>query len=330
MAFMIMCDQGPQPCMFQVTMMLHRSHYNKQPPPPSHAPNEMELTDANGSNFTVWVATPDLTVISFTLNSGTGSWLLYQRPSYHNNHASMSVRSPPVTMMLHRLLGSLPLTPQSNQDATMATTPLCNVNKMILISDTARRNIALCVAVPNLTALTFPFTRLTVKKGIWARYSQPNFQGARNILHASDSRYYEEEVATTSISTMSVKPLMGEIILYEHRNYNGASLVLTESVPDLRAYGWNNIASSVRVISGKWRLYKGFEYGARGFTATGNLRSLRIPIIRLNDAISSVRYWSSWSLGSANILLLVVLAIIFVRFLIVMRDFYSTELCIQG
>ena len=287
-----MCNQGPQPSMFPVTMTLHRSHYNKQPLPPPRALNEMELTDANGSNFTVWVATPDLTVISFALNSFTvtkrGSWLLYQRTNYHNNHASMSVPSPLVTMVLHRL----PLAPQSYQDATTATTPLCNVNKMILKSNIASRNITLCVAVPNLTALTFPFTKLEVEKGIWARYSQPNFQGTRSIIHVSDSRYSEEEVATTSSSTMSVKPLMGEIILYEHRNYNGASLVLTASVPNLRAYGWNDRASSVRVISGKWRLYNGVGYRSRSFTTTGNPQSL--PRIRLNDAISSVRLlWSS-------------------------------------
>ena len=219
--FLIMCNQGPQPSMFQVTMTLDHSHYNKQPLPPP-----------------------------------------------------------------------LPLTPQSYQDATMATTPLCNVNKMILKSNTAHRYITLCVAVPNLTALTFPFRGLVVKKGIWALYSQPNFQGTRNILHVSDSKYYEEEVASTSSSIMSVKPLVGEIILYEHRNYNGASLVLTESAPDLRAYGWNDRASSVRVISGKWRLYNGVGYRPRSFTTTGNPQSL--PRIRLNNAISSVRLlWSS-------------------------------------
>ncbi len=52
---------------------------------------------------------------------------------------------------------------------------------------------------------------------------------------------------------------VGEIILYDFNNFNGESLRLFKSTPNLGNF--NNDASSVRIISGTWTLYRNANYG---------------------------------------------------------------------
>ena len=69
-----------------------------------------------------------------------------------------------------------------------------------------------------------------------------------------------------------------------------ASLVLTESAPNLGVFGWNDSASSARVISGRWQLYQGTNFQGTSYTTSGNPEALSpIPVLP-NDSISSVAF----------------------------------------
>ena len=126
------------------------------------------------------------------------------------------------------------------------------------LTDCHGKKITLLTKAPNLTNLEFTIKTFVVKRGIWEWYPEPNYGGIPKIV---DPNSGVQPNCTTS-SVESVRPLMGQIILYEHSNYEGNNLVLTESDPDLRALGWNDKTSSVRVISGKWSLYQNVNYEA--------------------------------------------------------------------
>ncbi len=51
-----------------------------------------------------------------------------------------------------------------------------------------------------------------------------------------------------------------EIILYDHRHFEGRSLTLHESVSDLDDYDFDNEVSAVIVVSGTWELFRDDNY----------------------------------------------------------------------
>ena len=51
-----------------------------------------------------------------------------------------------------------------------------------------------------------------------------------------------------------------EIILYGRANFQGQSVTLTQSAPDLRNYNFDNDLESFRVISGSWRIHRDANY----------------------------------------------------------------------
>ena len=135
-----------------------------------------------------------------------------------------------VTMTLRRLTRRLfPFMQQAN------ATPPHDLNELEL-SDANDNTISMWVATPDLTVISFAAEAI---KGSWAVYPQANYQGTPNIINPSSGIGSGEKTTfTNSGAIQSVKPLIGQIILYKNFNYTGDSLVLTESTPDLGVYGW--------------------------------------------------------------------------------------------
>ena len=176
-------------------------------------------------------------------------------------------------------------------------TPPHNLSE-IELSDGSGNKITVRVATPDLTVISFAANTPKAKRGSWAWYTQTNYRGTARIISANSGTGSCEEMATISGEEMttvsgviqSVRPLMGQIILYANFNYTGASLVLTESTHNLTAFRWNDKASSARIISGRWQLYQGTNYQGTSYTTSGNPEALS-PIPGLpNDSISSVRF----------------------------------------
>jgi len=81
--------------------------------------------------------------------------------------------------------------------------------------------------------------------------------------------------------------------LFEHVNYGGKSVNLDKDTPDFRAFGWNDIASSVKVETtapktGEVWLYEHINYGGRVWKFNHNDNNF-CATSALNDIISSAR-----------------------------------------
>ena len=61
---------------------------------------------------------------------------------------------------------------------------------------------------------------------------------------------------------------MAKIILFQNSNFQGKSLTVTEPEPNLVPQGFNDITSSIIVISGQWTLYKDINYGGTSQTVS--------------------------------------------------------------
>ena len=52
----------------------------------------------------------------------------------------------------------------------------------------------------------------------------------------------------------------GEIILYEHSDFNGRSIIISSNISNLHRIGWGDRVSSFRILSGMWTLYVDVNY----------------------------------------------------------------------
>lgn len=163
--------------------------------------------------------------------------------------------------------------------------------------------VPLMESVPDLDAIAFdaPMS-LKAKSGIWAVYSEINYQGSHAIINPGGPIGRPEEIlwtivgrrddakrkARAAVTISSVKLLKGQIVLYSGTNYSGKHISLTESAPRLSAFSFNDRASSVRVISGTWQLYQNNYYEGASFTTSGSAYS---PIPRIpSRSLSSVKF----------------------------------------
>ena len=81
------------------------------------------------------------------------------------------------------------------------------------------------------------------------------------------------------------------ITLYEHADFKGREVTLTQSTPNLKDVNdFNDIASSVRVNSGTWRLCEHVNYKGRYYdVGVGQHDIKKIEEKIGNDLISSVQ-----------------------------------------
>lgn len=78
------------------------------------------------------------------------------------------------------------------------------------------------------------------------------------------------------------------LVLYEHDNFAGRALPVSREIANLVTVGFNDLASSVQIRSGRWLLCRNAGYRGPCVTlAPGRYPSLRA--MGLNDQLSSVR-----------------------------------------
>ena len=89
-----------------------------------------------------------------------------------------------------------------------------------------------------------------------------------------------------------------QVVLYEHDNFEGRSLLATDATPNLAPLGFNDLASSVEVRSGQWQLCEHEDYAGQCIVLNpGRHASLRA--LGMNDRVSSLRQVAAAAGGAA-------------------------------
>lgn len=121
-------------------------------------------------------------------------------------------------------------------------------------------------------------------------YRDEDYRGPCQTVSADFPNLGEGPLGHDSVSSVRLGGHCATATLYEHGSYGGRALAVTEDVPDLRAAGFNDIASALRLSKGTVvRLYSDVSYGGRCQSFTANEASLGSTYVG-NDAASSLRF----------------------------------------
>ncbi len=79
----------------------------------------------------------------------------------------------------------------------------------------------------------------------------------------------------------------GDIVLFEHGNYQGRSVGVSTDIPNVGTLGLNDRISSVQIRSGTWEVCENSNFGGRCQIVSASSGDL--GAVRMNDNISSIR-----------------------------------------
>ena len=156
----------------------------------------------------------------------------------------------------------------------------------------------------NLASVGFndQASSLFIRGGRWQLCTAVGFRG-RCVTPRSEARYPSLRLMglnnqISSLRRIGVPPPVPApppiaagrpgLVLYEHDNFAGRALPVSREIANLVTVGFNDLASSVQIRSGRWLLCR--DAGYRGPCVT--LAPGRYPSLRamgLNDQLSSVR-----------------------------------------
>lgn len=148
--------------------------------------------------------------------------------------------------------------------------------------------------VRNLKAYGFNdrIVSVEVLRGRWLLCEHADFRGDCIVLRNSvpDLAEFDLDAAVSSLRPLSRGERGGEpttgIELFEHAGYRGRQAIFTGEIANLGRHGWNDVASSVRVLGGTWLLcrHSRFRDCVEVKADLPNLGALG-----LNDEVSSLR-----------------------------------------
>lgn len=148
----------------------------------------------------------------------------------------------------------------------------------------------------NLAPLGFNDTAssISVSGGQWQLCEDADYRGRCITLgpgrHASLNALGFNDRVSSLRRVDEVPPAGGAaaIELYEHDDFGGRALRAAGAMPNLQMSGFNDLASSVQVRSGRWELCSDAEYRGRCIALEpGSVRRLRER--DMNDMVSSLR-----------------------------------------
>lgn len=150
--------------------------------------------------------------------------------------------------------------------------------------------------VSDMRTMTFNNDTSSIRRrGRWQVCTEINFGGRCEIIRDDFEDLSVEGLDDNISSIRPARMRFGdrrrdrntEITLYEDVNFGGDDESFDEDVPNLRHYGFNDVASSLRVPSGRWELCEEFNYRGRCWEFSADENNL-IPL-GANDRISSLR-----------------------------------------
>lgn len=171
----------------------------------------------------------------------------------------------------------------------------CPELKATLYQDTQHRGkfVQLFGDAPNLRDIGLHDAVSSIKLGTADRiavYTDINFAGVCAEVTGDVARTAELRVGNDRISSVKIGgqcPAVA-LILFQDTNYGGKQLAITADVANLKNAGFNDSASSIRVVKGVSAVYQDTNYRGRCMTVTRDLHRLSETPIG-NDRISSIR-----------------------------------------
>lgn len=132
---------------------------------------------------------------------------------------------------------------------------------------------------------------VVIESGRWQLCGDANFRGQCVILDAG--RYASLQSVGLNDAMSSARPAGGgdarqDLVLYEHENYKGRSLAVRRRMDDLGDNGFNDVASSVVINSGRWQLCSEVRFRGQCITLDPG-RHASLKAMGMNDTVSSAR-----------------------------------------
>ena len=148
-------------------------------------------------------------------------------------------------------------------------------------------------ATPSLVGIGFndKASSAKVRGRPWIFYQHIHYKGNSQVLQPGD---YPNSAswggANGDLSSLRLLPGGNEgdrvIALFEHVNYCGRMLVQTASDANFVKLGFNDVASSLIVVKGRWTVYKNINYDVALGTYTVGIY---VPNLAPNDTLSSAK-----------------------------------------
>jgi len=156
------------------------------------------------------------------------------------------------------------------------------------------RTLALSSSAPRLGELNYNdiASSVIVQRGRWQFCEHHDFGGECMVLgvgrHVLSGHWNDRTSSIRPVFGNDDRPLptTGGLVLHENTDYSGRQSMHVEAMPNLKAVGMNDKASSVEVLDGQWQLCTDADYGGRCVIVKPGRYQMGPA---LNDKISSLR-----------------------------------------
>lgn len=133
---------------------------------------------------------------------------------------------------------------------------------------------------------------LQIRSGRWEVCSERGFNGTCRIFDASVSNFKNSnfnDVVSSIRPANAVNQRKPSVILYQHAQFEGASLEVENAIPNLQNTNpnFNDIASSIKIERGRWEVCSDADF--HGNCRVINASASSFDNLGLNDQISSIR-----------------------------------------
>ncbi|XP_023796699.1 beta/gamma crystallin domain-containing protein 2 [Cyanistes caeruleus] len=204
----------------------------------------------------------------------SGLWLLYSKPFFDDdpyvlepggypNLKAWGAKDPSICSM-HPIRLGCPVVERPGEPQVLIYEAAAFQGRSFTIS----RDIydLKCLAEPALPTVG----SLRVLGGCWVGYEKEGFRGHQYLLEEGEYQdwrqwggYSRELVSLRLIRTDFSDPAL---VLFEAMDFEeGASVELSEAIPDTRLAGYGSVTQSIHVLSGVWVAYEGPNYSGEQY-----------------------------------------------------------------
>lgn len=133
---------------------------------------------------------------------------------------------------------------------------------------------------------------IEIRRGRWQLCEHADFGGECQVLppgrHVLQGRLHGKVSSLRPVFGANNQPLpaFGGVVLYEHSDFTGRELMLSQVTTNLNAHNFNDRVSSIEVLAGRWEFCTDADFSGRCFVLGPGRHNLDKS---LNDKISSLR-----------------------------------------